>query len=213
MIEMFSPIAQTREEERGVCGCCGCLLRRCPSTENLLEGDQEAYSASRGDLADAQAEGPGPRSQGSSQLMTEHSRETRTGAGGPGFHPLAETSSVLERGLRFFLPPSTSLLFPRGQAHPTGGASLPFPESLSFWSCTSIFPNKPLAHFILSWQLLSRKLKLTEVCRVGHPLGALCFIIITYFYYLSNLQMRQFSSHCTEEDTKHDRDEQLAPQS
>lgn len=80
---MLSPIAQTREEERGVCGCCGSLLLRCPSTENLQEGAQEASSASRGDAADAQAEGPGPPSQGSSQLMTEHSRETRTRL----FHP------------------------------------------------------------------------------------------------------------------------------
>lgn len=99
----------------------------------------------------------------------------------------------------------------RGQAHSTGGASLHLPDSLSFWSCTCISSNKPLAHSILSWQLLSRKLKLTEVCRGGHPLSALCFILVTSFYYSSRLGRRQVSSHCPEEETKCDGDEQLAP--
>ena len=83
VIEMIGPITQTREEGRGVWGCCGSLLLGCPSTENPPEGTQGASSANCEDLADAQAQGLEPRSQGGSQLMTEHSRETRTRP----FHP------------------------------------------------------------------------------------------------------------------------------
>lgn len=101
----------------------------------------------------------------------------------------------------------------RGQAHSTEGASLRLPDSLSFWSCTCFSSNKPLAHSILSWQLLSGNPKLTEVCRGGHPRSALCFTLITSSYYSSELGRRQVSSHCPEGETKCDGDEQLAPQS
>ena len=131
------------------------------------------------DLAGACTEGPGPRSQGCSQLMM-----STAGRQGPGHFTsqrrrplwdgllwlpslLTETSSELGYGLRLFLPPPTCPLPPGGQAHTTEPVSLHLPNSLPFSSCTSISHNKPLAHLVLSWQLLSRKWKLTEGVQRG----------------------------------------------
>lgn len=177
------------------------------------------------DLAGARTEGPGPRSQGCSQLMM-----STAGRQGPGHltsqrrRPLwdsllwlpslsAETSSELGYGLRLFLPPPTCPLPPRGQAHTTEHLS-PLPQLTLLFILHQHFPQQvscPLSSVLAA---AFQKTETDRRCAEGwHPLSALSLIIITYLYYPSNLERTQFSSHCTREETKHDGDEQLAPQS